>query len=108
MGRTLTLSGPKAWSTQEVIELCERLSDSNAKVRPPCSSAFLGVQRAGLVCVPAAVGPADGAARTLRLTRAGTSAKGPVRQPVPVDVEALRRLGADACPGQLYPAALHA
>mmetsp|Transcript_18474 Transcript_18474/g.51836 ORF Transcript_18474/g.51836 Transcript_18474/m.51836 type:complete len:355 (+) Transcript_18474:134-1198(+) len=32
IGRTLTLSGPKAWSTQEVIELCEDLSDSRAAV----------------------------------------------------------------------------
>jgi len=32
VGKTLTLSGPKAWSTREVIELCENLSDSDAKV----------------------------------------------------------------------------
>ena len=33
VGKTLTLSGPKAWSTREVIELCENLSDSDAKVK---------------------------------------------------------------------------
>lgn len=32
IGRTLTLSGAKAWTTQEVIALCEKLSSSNAKV----------------------------------------------------------------------------
>jgi uncharacterized protein YbjT (DUF2867 family) len=32
VGRTLTLSGPKAYTTREVIALCERLSDSTAKV----------------------------------------------------------------------------
>uniref|UniRef100_A0A7S0WZB3 NmrA-like domain-containing protein n=1 Tax=Chlamydomonas leiostraca TaxID=1034604 RepID=A0A7S0WZB3_9CHLO len=31
--RTLTLAGPKAWSTQEVIALCEQLSNSDAKVQ---------------------------------------------------------------------------
>lgn len=31
-GKTLTLSGPKAWTTQEVIALCEKLSDSDANV----------------------------------------------------------------------------
>eukprot|EP00879_Flechtneria_rotunda_P010059 GHRR01010517.1.p1 GENE.GHRR01010517.1~~GHRR01010517.1.p1 ORF type:complete len:219 (+),score=78.15 GHRR01010517.1:761-1417(+) len=31
-GRTLTLAGPGAYTTKEVIEMCERLSDSNAKV----------------------------------------------------------------------------
>ncbi|GIL92947.1 hypothetical protein Vretifemale_20418, partial [Volvox reticuliferus] len=30
--RTLTLSGPKAWTTKEVIELCEKMADTNAKV----------------------------------------------------------------------------
>ena len=32
VGKTLTLSGPKAWSTREVIEMCEDLSNSTAKV----------------------------------------------------------------------------
>lgn len=32
IGRTLTLAGPSAYTTREVIELCERLSDSTAKV----------------------------------------------------------------------------
>jgi uncharacterized protein YbjT (DUF2867 family) len=32
VGKTLTLSGPKAWTTKEVIEICERLADSDAKV----------------------------------------------------------------------------
>ncbi len=32
VGKTLTLSGPKAWSTREVIELCEDLADRDAKV----------------------------------------------------------------------------
>lgn len=31
-GKTMTLSGPKAWSTKEVIALCEKLSNSTAKV----------------------------------------------------------------------------
>ncbi|GLC45882.1 hypothetical protein PLESTF_000670900 [Pleodorina starrii] len=30
--RCLTLSGPKAWTTKEVIELCETMADTNAKV----------------------------------------------------------------------------
>eukprot|EP00955_Chlamydomonas_euryale_P041116 351893-Chlamydomonas_euryale.AAC.28 len=30
--KTLTLSGPKAWSTKEIIEMCEDLADSNAQV----------------------------------------------------------------------------
>lgn len=29
---SLTLAGPKAWTTREVIELCEKLADCNAKV----------------------------------------------------------------------------
>jgi len=33
IGRTLMVSGTKAWTTQEVIELCEKLSNSNAKVK---------------------------------------------------------------------------
>lgn len=32
IGKTLTLSGPKAWSTREVIELCEKMASTNAKV----------------------------------------------------------------------------
>jgi len=32
VGRTLTLSGPKAWSTREVIEICEQLGNTDAKV----------------------------------------------------------------------------
>lgn len=32
IGKTLTLSGPKAWSTREVIDLCEKMANSNAKV----------------------------------------------------------------------------
>lgn len=31
-GRTLTLAGPSAYTTKEVIEMCENLSDSTAKV----------------------------------------------------------------------------
>lgn len=31
--RTMTLSGPKAWTTKEVIELCEQMADTNATVR---------------------------------------------------------------------------
>jgi nucleoside-diphosphate-sugar epimerase len=30
--RTLTLAGPSAYTTREVIDMCERMSDSNAKV----------------------------------------------------------------------------
>ncbi|KAG2422331.1 hypothetical protein HXX76_016115 [Chlamydomonas incerta] len=30
--KTLPLSGPKAWTTKEVIELCEKMADTNAKV----------------------------------------------------------------------------
>lgn len=32
IGKTLTLAGPKSWSTKEVIELCEKLANSDAKV----------------------------------------------------------------------------
>ena len=32
MGRTLTLTGPKVWSTNEVIKLCEELSGREADV----------------------------------------------------------------------------
>lgn len=31
-GRTLTLAGPKAWTTAEVIALCEKLADARAEV----------------------------------------------------------------------------
>ncbi|KAG1676392.1 hypothetical protein FOA52_001187 [Chlamydomonas sp. UWO 241] len=31
-GKTLTLSGPKAWSTKEIIEMCEDMADSRAEV----------------------------------------------------------------------------
>lgn len=31
-GKTLTLAGPKAWTTKEVIELCDKMADTNAKV----------------------------------------------------------------------------
>ena len=30
--KTLTLSGPKAWTVPEVIELCENLADERAQV----------------------------------------------------------------------------
>ncbi len=30
--KTLTLSGPKAWTVPEVIELCEKLADERAQV----------------------------------------------------------------------------
>ena len=33
VGRTLPLAGPQAWSTQEVIALCEKLADCDAEVR---------------------------------------------------------------------------
>eukprot|EP00270_Netrium_digitus_P000120 TRINITY_DN1013_c0_g1_i6.p1 TRINITY_DN1013_c0_g1~~TRINITY_DN1013_c0_g1_i6.p1 ORF type:complete len:427 (+),score=101.28 TRINITY_DN1013_c0_g1_i6:51-1283(+) len=32
IGSTLTLAGPRAWTTQEVISLCERLAGQDAKV----------------------------------------------------------------------------
>lgn len=32
IGKTLTLAGPKAWSTQEVIALCEKYASTDAKV----------------------------------------------------------------------------
>ncbi|MEW5313304.1 MAG: hypothetical protein WDW38_004882 [Sanguina aurantia] len=32
IGKTLTLAGPKAWSTQEVIALCEKFASTDAKV----------------------------------------------------------------------------
>lgn len=32
VGRTLTLAGPSSFTTREVIEMCEDLSDSRAKV----------------------------------------------------------------------------
>ena len=33
VGKKLTLAGPKAWSTKEVIEMCEKMASSTAKVR---------------------------------------------------------------------------
>jgi hypothetical protein len=33
VGRTLPLAGPRAWSTAEVIEQCEKLADCDAEVR---------------------------------------------------------------------------
>lgn len=33
INKTLTLAGPKAWTVQEVIQLCERLADCDAQVR---------------------------------------------------------------------------
>lgn len=32
VGKTLTLAGPRAWTVQEVIELCEKLADCEAQV----------------------------------------------------------------------------
>jgi len=32
VGRTLTLAGPKAWTVQEVIMLCEKLANAEADV----------------------------------------------------------------------------
>lgn len=32
IGKTLTLAGPKAWTVQEVIELCEKLANAEADV----------------------------------------------------------------------------
>lgn len=32
VGKTVTLAGPKAWTTQEVIELCEKYADADAEV----------------------------------------------------------------------------
>ena len=32
VGKTITLSGPKAWTVQEVIELCEKLAGAEADV----------------------------------------------------------------------------
>lgn len=32
VNKTLTLSGPKAWTVPEVIELCEKLADERAQV----------------------------------------------------------------------------
>jgi uncharacterized protein YbjT (DUF2867 family) len=33
IGKTLALAGPKGWTTQEVISMCERLADNDADVR---------------------------------------------------------------------------
>ena len=35
IGRSFTLSGPKAWTTKEVIKLCEKMASTNAQVRLP-------------------------------------------------------------------------
>ena len=32
VGKTMTLAGPKAWTVQEVIELCEKLANAEADV----------------------------------------------------------------------------
>ena len=32
IGKTMTLAGPKAWTVQEVIELCEKLANAEADV----------------------------------------------------------------------------
>ena len=32
VGKTLTLAGPKAWTVQEVIELCEKYAGADADV----------------------------------------------------------------------------
>lgn len=32
MGKTMTLAGPKAWTVDEVIELCEKYADAEADV----------------------------------------------------------------------------
>ena len=33
VGKVLPLAGPKAWTTQEVIAMCEKLADADAEVR---------------------------------------------------------------------------
>lgn len=32
VGKTMTLAGPKAWTVDEVIELCEKYADAEADV----------------------------------------------------------------------------
>ena len=32
LGKTMTLAGPKAWTVDEVIELCEKYADARADV----------------------------------------------------------------------------
>lgn len=33
VGKTMTLAGPKAWTVDEVIGLCEKYADAEADVR---------------------------------------------------------------------------
>ena len=36
LGKTMTLAGPKAWTVDEVITLCEKYADAEADVSLPC------------------------------------------------------------------------
>eukprot|EP00798_Chlamydomonas_sp_ICE-L_P031030 gene31029-7122_t len=44
IGKTMTLAGPKAWSTQEVIELCEKLAATDAQVKTVPTAVLQGTR----------------------------------------------------------------
>lgn len=47
VGRTMTLAGPKAYTTKEVIEMCETMSDSKVGEHPGVAVWGVGVRHQG-------------------------------------------------------------